>query len=452
LALGCRNCSFPSAGYGDFLSSSSTDKHKSDAPKEIPVNSGCRTRLFAALLDLKVFEAMRHPEYRLLWIGNVFSSMATWMDQVTRGWLIYELTNSSFQLGLVRGVQALPILLLSPIAGSTADRYSRKAQVMVALVVDGLLYGLLAALIFAGSIEPWHVYVSAVMMACVWTFQQPSRASMVSDSVPPESLTNAIGLNAIMFNVARITGPAVAGIIIATWSTAGAYAVQAVFYVLATIWTIKLRAETRSRSGARAHRGQSFFQSIVDGWKFSWQNIEVRTGLLVVAYASLFIIPFNTLLPVFARDLLGVGAKGQGLLLTSMGIGALASSVLIASLGDRMPRGILMIGGVGVYGLLVVVFAMSTWFPLSMVLMAVMGLCHVASHALVQTVIQAYSPREFRGRTMALFHQTHVILMGGGLIIGALASAIGAQAATAVMSFVGALCMFGFSVFRRRAL
>ena len=407
---------------------------------------GERLRLWlAGILELKIFEALRHSEYRLLWIGNVFSSMATWMDQVTRGWLIYELTNSSFQLGLVRGVQALPILLLSPIAGSTADRYSRKSQVMVALVVDALMYGLLAVLIFARSIEPWHVYVTAVLMASVWTFQQPSRASMVSDSVPPESLTNAIGLNAMMFNVARITGPALAGLIIAGWNTGGAYAVQSVFYVLATIWTIKLRAETRSSGGAHGHGADSegFFQSIVSGWKFSWRNHEVRTGLLVVAYASLFIIPFNTLLPVFARDLLGVGAKGQGLLLTSMGIGALASSVLIASLGDRLPRGILMIAGVGVYGLLVVLFALSTWFPLSMALMAIMGLCHVASHALVQTVIQAYSPREFRGRTMALFHQTHVILMAGGMIIGALASAIGAQAATALMSFIGALCMLG---------
>ena len=396
-----------------------------------------------ALLDLKVFEALRHPQYRLLWIGHVFSSMATWMDQVTRGWLIYELTNSSFQLGLVRGVQALPILILSPIAGSAADRYSRKAQVMVALIVDGLLYGMIATLIFAGSIEPWHVYVSAVLMACVWTFQQPARASMVSDSVPSESLTNAIGLNAMLFNVARITGPALAGIIIAAWSTGGAYAVQALLYGLGTLWTVKLRPETGGRSGSRAHEREGFFRSIVEGWRFSWRNTEVRTGLLVVAYASFFIIPFNTLLPVFARDLLGVGAKGQGLLLTSMGLGALASSVLIASLGDRLPRGILMIAGVGVYGELVVLFALSTWFSLSMALMAVMGLCHVASHALVQTVIQAYSPREFRGRTMALFHQTHVILMAGGLVIGALASAIGAPAATAVMSFIGALCMLG---------
>ena len=374
--------------------------------------------------------------------------MATWMDQVTRGWLIYELTNSSFQLGLIRGVQALPILLLAPIAGSTADRYSRKSQVMVALVVDAIFYGVLAMLIFARAIEPWHVYVSAAVMASVWTFQQPSRAAMVSDSVPASALTNAIGLNAMMFNVARITGPAVAGLIIAGWNTGGAYAVQAAFYLLSVIWNSKLREEKRA-GGAHGHAGhdEGFLHSIVSGWKFSWQNLEVRTGLLVVVFASFFIIPFNTLLPVFARDLLGVGARGQGLLLTAMGIGALASSVLIASLGDRLPRGILMIGGVGIYGLLVVVFAASTWFPLSMALMAIMGLCHVASHALVQTVIQAYSPREFRGRTMALFHQTHVILMCGGMVIGALASAFGAQAATALMSFIGALCMFGLYVF-----
>jgi MFS family permease len=394
-----------------------------------------------------MFEALRHPEYRLLWWSHVFSSMATWMDQVTRGWLIYELTDSTFQLGLVRGVQALPILLLSPIAGSTADRYSRKAQVMAAQVVDFLLYGVLALAIFSGRIESWHVYVTAALMAAVQTFQQPSRASMVSESVPPGSLTNAIGLNAMMFNVARIAGPALAGAIIAASSTGAAYAVQAVFYLLATLWTIKLSDERHGKaSGRHAAHGDSFARSIVDGWRFSWRNIEVRTGLLVVSFASLFIIPFNTLLPVYARDLLGVGATGQGLLLTSMGVGALASAVMIASLGDRMPRGILMIGGVGGYGLLVVVFALSSWFNLSLVLMAVIGLCHVASHALVHTVIQAYSPREYRGRTMALFHMTQVILMIGGMLIGALASLLGTQWATALMSVTGTLAMIGIYV------
>jgi MFS family permease len=397
------------------------------------------------LLDLKLFEALRFREYQLLWWGHVFSSLATWMDQVTRGWLIYELTNSSFQLGMVRGVQALPILLLSPIAGSTADRYSRKSQVMLAQVVDLVLYGALALAIFSGHIESWHVYVTAVFMAAVQTFQQPSRASMVSDSVPAGSLTNAIGLNAMMFNVARITGPALAGAIIAAWSTGGAYAIQAVLYGLATIWTMKLSDARRSAAASSDHEshGDSFLGSIIEGWKFSWRNVEVRTGLLVVSFASLFIIPFSTLLPVYARDLLGVGASGQGLLLTSMGVGALTSAVLIASLGDRMPRGILMIGGVGTYGVLVVVFAFSRSFNLSLVLMAVIGLCHVASHALVHTVIQAYSPREYRGRTMALFHMTQVILMVGGLLIGALSSLLGAQSATALMSAAGTLAMVG---------
>ncbi|MGZ8454207.1 MAG: MFS transporter [Candidatus Binatia bacterium] len=216
---------------------------------------------FNWLVQFKIFEALRHPQYRLLWISHVFSAMGTWMDQVSRGWLIYELTNSSFQLGLVRGVQALPILLLSPIAGSTADRYSRKSQVMVALVVDAFFYGLLALLIFSGSVQPWHVYASAVCMASVWTFQQPSRAAMVSDSVPPESLTNAIGLNAMMFNVARITGPAVAGLIIAGWSSGGAYAVQALFYILAAIWNVKLRDDGNGLSSTHGHHDEGLFKA-----------------------------------------------------------------------------------------------------------------------------------------------------------------------------------------------
>jgi MFS family permease len=379
--------------------------------------------------------------------------MATWMDQLARGWLIYELTDSALQLGLVRGVQAIPFLLLSPVAGSTADRYSRKMQVMVAQVADGLLYAAIALLIITGQIQPWHVYVTAFAMAIVQTFQQPSRAAMVADAVPPGHLTNAIGLNAMVFNVARSTGPALAGLLIAMYGTAGSYAVQAVFYFLATIWTVMLRSAERSSAGFHAdsaHRA-SFGQSIIEGWKFSLKNEAVRTGLLIVTFASLFIIPFTTLLPVFARDLLGVGASGQGLLLTAMGVGALCSSVLIASLGDRLPRGIFMLGGVTLYGFIVVAFSASPWFELSMVLMAIVGVCHVTSHALVQTVIQTYSPSEFRGRTIAIFHMSQVVLMIGSMLIGALSSLVGARWAAALMSTVGTLTMIAIYVALPRA-
>jgi len=384
-------------------------------------------------------EALHHREFRLLWYGQIFTAMATWMDQVTRGWLIYELTNSSFQLGLVRGIQAIPILLLSPLAGSTADRYSRKMQVIVAQVVDGVLYSALAVLILTGNIEPWHVYVTAFGMSIVWTFQQPSRAAMIGDAVPLGQITNAIGLNSIVFNVARSGGPALAGFLIAIFGTGGSYAAQAIFYLLATIWTIQLRSPQHALSGAHggsAHK-QSFRQSIIEGWKFSWRNEAVRASLLIVIAASLFIIPFMTLLPVFARDILGVGASGQGLLLSAMGIGALGSSVLIAAIGDRLPRINIMLGGVTLYGIIIVAFAFSPWFHFSLVLMVIVGVVHVTSHALAQTVIQTYSPGEFRGRTMAIFHMTYVVLLAGGILIGALSSVVGAQWAAASMSIAG---------------
>ncbi|MBI4529552.1 MAG: MFS transporter [Deltaproteobacteria bacterium] len=395
------------------------------------------------MLHFQAFEALRHREFRLLWFGQACTGMGVWMDQVTRGWLIYELTDSSLQLGLVRGIQAIPFLLLSPVAGSAADRYPRKIQLLVAQLVDGLLYSAIALLIFTGRIQPWHVYVSAVLMAMVQVFQQPARAAMVADAVPPRNLTNAIGLNAVIFNVARSTGPALAGMLIAVFGTGGSYSAQAIFYFLATIWTLRLRSAKRIATDGHGHlaHAESFGQSIIEGWKFSWNNEVVRVSLLVVMLASLLIVPFTTLLPVFARDILGVGAPGQGLLLTAMGIGALGSAILIACVGDALPRGMLMLGGVMVYGFVVVIFAGSPWFQLSMALMVIVGLCHVHSHALVQTVIQAYSPAEFRGRTMAIFHLSQVVLTVGSMLIGALSSVFGAQWAVAWMGGAGALAM-----------
>ncbi|HEY7713347.1 MAG TPA: MFS transporter [Candidatus Binatia bacterium] len=405
------------------------------------------------IVRLRAFEALRHREYRLLWYGQVFASVGVWMDQVTRGWLIYELTDSALQLGLVRGIQAIPFLFLSPIAGSVADRYSRKFLVVTAQFAIGFIFTATAALVLFGLIQPWHVYLTAFLMASVQVFLQPSRAAMISDTVPPENLTNAIGLNAVIFNLARSAGPALAGGLIAAFSTGVAYGIQGLFFILATLWTTQMRSGQGAAAARHGHGGQgeSFTRSIVTGWKFSWRKDEVRSSLLIVIIASLFMVPFSTLLPIFARDILEVGAQGQGLLLTSMGIGAFGSAMIIATFGDRMPRGIMMLVGVMLYGVLVVAFSASPWVSLSMVLMAAIGLCHVSSHALVQTVIQSYSPPEFRGRAIAIFHMNQVLLLLGGTLIGALSAAIGAPRAAAAMSIVGTICMVALFVFDPKA-
>jgi MFS family permease len=407
----------------------------------------------SSLLRLRALTSLQYRDFRLLWFGHIFTSMAFWMDQVSRGWLIYELTDSTVQLGLVRGVQAIPILLLSPVAGSAADRYSRKTQILIAQVIDGAMFAALALLIFSGQIQPWHVYITAFGMAIVQTFQQPARAAIVSDVVPTQNLTNAVGLSSIVFNVARSTGPALAGILIASLGTGGAYGAQAIFYFLATFWTLRLGAIERGSGGSHGHGEHtvSFARSIVEGWKFSWQNETVRTALLITMFAALFIVPFITLLPVFARDILHVGATGQGFLLTGMGVGALGSAVIIATFGDRMPRGLFMLGGVALYGLSVVAFAVSFWFELSMILMLIVGFANVCSHALVQTVIQTYSPPEFRGRALALFHMGQVVMTVGSMIIGSLAALFGTQWAVVFMGAAGALAMLAIHVVLPRA-
>ena len=392
-------------------------------------------------MNLSALAILRYREYRLLCYGQTASSMGGWMDEVTRGWLVYELTDSVMQLGLVRGVQAIPFLLLSPVAGSYVDRHSRRKILIVTQSLQALIMALLAALVFSGEIRLWHLYVVAVVVAVMQVFQQPARGAMISDSVPREFLTNAIGFNSLVFNVARTLGPALAGGLIVLAGIAGTFAVQAIFIFMAMAWTIAMSEDGRSATGAGARSRESFAQSIIEGWKFSWRNEAVRASLFCTMLVSFFVVPFTALMPVFARDLLEVGADGQGLLLTGMGIGAFCSAALIALAGDRLPRGLFMFGSVLIYGLIVMGFAASPWFALSFALMLLAGLCQPLSNALVQTVIQSHAPVELHGRTIALFSMHQVLITAGSVLLGALAVALGPRWAMAAMGAVGALSM-----------
>jgi len=398
-------------------------------------------RFLDACYELRAFQALRHREYRLLCYGQTAGSMGTWMDEVTRGWLVYELTDSVAQLGLVRGIQAIPFLLLSPVAGSFVDRYSRKGVLVVTQFLHALIFAATALLVITGEIRIWHVYALSVLVAVVQVFQQPARGAMISDSVPREVLTNAIGLNALVFNVARTFGPALAGGTIVLSGTGGTFAVQALFLFLAVAWTLAMRSGRRSAAGTAGgalQRG-SFGQSIVEGWRFSWRNEAVRASLFCTMLASFFVVPFTALMPVFARDLLAVGANGQGLLLTAWGVGAFLSAALISLAGERLPRGMLMFGSVVLYGLVIMAFAASPWFYLSIVIMLLAGLCQPLSNALVQTVIQSHSPKELHGRTMALFSMHQVLITAGSVLLGALAVFVGPRWAVAMMGAVGVI-------------
>ena len=393
---------------------------------------------FAALGNHRAFIALNYRNFRLITGCQLFGNLGTWMDELSRGWLIYQLTDSVVQLGLARGIQFIPLLLFSPFAGSAVDRYSRKTLLWVSQGLTGLVFAVLAVLIYTGAIAPWHVYVAAVVAGIMQVIQHPARTSLVSTTVPTEYLVNAIGLTSLIYNAARLLGPVMAGAIIAASDTGGAFAVQAAFLFLATVWGIKL-GPLPKREGIEQMRREPYMQSIVKGWKFAWHNEPVRAGILCTTITSMLIFPFATLLPVFARDLLHVGASGQGMLLAAMGVGALISAGIITMSGHRLQRGKVMLDSAWIYGLVIVVFAYSPWYWLSLVIMVVAGICHVHANALVNTVVQSYSTEEYRGRTMALFNMSQMLVTAGSMVIGVLAAAIGPQDAVAAMGFAGAV-------------
>jgi MFS family permease len=391
-----------------------------------------------ALRNNRAFKALHYRDFRTVSMCQIFGNLGFWMDELSRGWLIYQITDSMVQLGLARGIQFVPLLMFAPFAGTFADRYSRRSLLLYAQGISGLIFAVLAVLIFAGAVQPWHVYVAAVCSGLAQVIQQPARSSLVSDTVPTELLTNAIGLTSMIFNGARLIGPALAGAIIALWDTGGAYAVQAFCLVIATVWAVKLKPMPRSAEFKARMQSESYVQSILKGWQFAWNHQTVRAGILCTTVVSLFIFPFTTMLPVFARDILDVGAGGQGILLAAMGVGAVMSSVMITLFGHRWTRGRVMLDASLIYGLMAVGLAFSPWYWMALVFMTLAGLCHVHANALVHTVVQTYTPPDYRGRSMALFNMSQMLSTAGSMVIGLLAAAIGARGAVAAMGLAGA--------------
>ena len=390
------------------------------------------------LRNNRAFKALHYREFRTVSVCQIFGNLGFWMDELSRGWLIYQITDSMVQLGLARGVQFVPLLLFAPFAGTFADRYSRRTLLLIAQGMSALIFAVLAGLIFAGLVQPWHVYVAAVCSGLMQVIQQPARSSLVSDTVPSELLTNAIGLTSMIFNGARLIGPALAGAIIALWDTGGAYATQALCLFIATLWAAKLRPLRHSAEHRERMQRESYVQSIFKGWQFAWNHKTVRAGILCTTVVSLCIFPFTTLLPVFARDILKIGAGGQGMLLAAMGGGAVISSILITVSGHRWTRGKVMLDASLVYGLMAVGLACSPWYWLALIFMMLAGLCHVHANALVHTVVQTYSSPEYRGRSMALFNMSQMLSTAGSLLAGVLASGIGPRGAVAAMGLTGA--------------
>ena len=379
-----------------------------------------------------MLRALQHRNYRLFFIGQLISFTGTWMQSVALGWLVLRLTDSPALLGLVAAASSLPVLLLSLPAGTVVDRVSKWRLLIATQLVAMLLAVILAVLTLTGTVQVWHVLVLAALLGVVNAFDAPARQAFTVEMVGREDLLNAIALNASIFNAARTVGPAVAGVVVALIGEGPAFALNAIsfLFVLAGLLMMRLPAHTRPAGSWRA--GQ-----LREGLAYIAGEPRVRALLVQAGAISLFCFVYLPLLPIFARDIFGMGADGLGLLAGASGFGALVAALMLAVLGDRIPRGRLLTATALVYPALMIGFTAMRSLPLAMLFLALAGWAGVTTMALTNTLIQSIVPDALRGRVMSVFT---LLLMGlspmGGLAAGTLAQLVGSVPAVVAASAV----------------
>ena len=393
--------------------------------------SGAKKR--GLLSRIHTFDSLSIRDYRLLWLGQLDTSLGQWMDSISRGYLIYHITSSPFQLGLAAAMRGIPLFLFGIVAGALADRSGRKTQLIVAQVTNALLNFILATLVLTNRVQPWHVYVTGFLAGTVQAFQNPARQTLVSDVAGPRHLLNALALNSMALNSSRAVGPAFAGFLIATIGVHGSYYVQAAMFLLATVWTIQMRIPERSRESVRVGR-EPFFQSIKTGFAYVSTNRNIRTQLILALGPLTLGMPFTNMMPIFARDVLHGGAQLQGFLLSAFGIGSLLGAIVVASIPRRRAHALPAVIGAVVFSITLFFFGLSHWVWLSLACTVISGIFMTTYQTQDQALLQLSAPRHIRGRVMSFYLMSRATVPIGTLLAGALADYFGGPAAVRMMS------------------
>ena len=383
--------------------------------------------------------SFEHRDYRLFFTGQFISLVGTWMQQVAQSWLVYRLTGSSLSLGLVGFAGQFPVFALSIFGGVMADRLHRR-NVLVATQAAALVQAaMLAWLTLSGQVQVWHVMVLAVLLGIVNAVDMPTRQSFVVDLVGKKDLHNAIALNSSMFNAARILGPSLAGVLLAAVGEGWCFGLNALSYLAVIGCLLRMGVPRRPAP----ERNASVLEHLREGFSYAWNTREVRTILLLLGVASVIGMAYVVLMPVFAEEILHSGPRGLGLLMAATGCGSLAGALLLAMRREGHGIGRFTYFGILGMGAGLVLFALSSAFWLSALLLVPVGFCMIVGMASANTLLQLTCPDHLRGRVMALFS---MMFMGmapfGALLAGVLAHGLGARA-TVVLSGATLLLVVG---------
>ena len=386
----------------------------------------------SGLAATHTFSALRHAHYRQFWIAGLISLTGSWIQITAQQWLIYDLTGSPLMLGTVTMANTIPTMALALFGGVVADRSEKRHLLMATQSTFMAVAAALAVLTLTGRIAIWHILALSVVTGIAGAMDMPGRQSLIPHLVRREDLVNAIALHSAVFNGSRIVGPAVAGLIIdqlgGRTGPGWCFAINTVSYVALIATLARIPVDSRPTGSERAH----VLREVRDGVAYTWQHPVLRTFLGLLAIVGVFGISYTILMPVFARDVLRVQAHGFGMLMTASGLGATIGVLTLASVRPRN-LGMVVAGAYTATVALLAAFALSTHYALSLVLMLGLSGTMTAYMSSTNTMIQSTVPDALRGRVMSLY-----VLAGfgtaplGGLLMGSLASAFGAQTAVLI--------------------
>jgi MFS family permease len=375
-----------------------------------------------------MFRALSHRNYRLFWTGAVLSNIGTWMQTVAQGWLVLQLTNSPFWLGVDGFMATVPGLVLTLVGGVFADLVDRRRLLMLTQIGAGLSALILAVLVAADLVRIWMILVLSFVTGCCMALASPSFQAITIDLVGREDLANAIALNSTQFQLSRVIGPVFAGVALRAIGIAGCFFANALSFLAVVGALLMVRfEEAAGKATARSVRdGRALWRDLVNGFRYVRTRPRVFTLIMISAVMSLLGTPYISLAPAFARDVLGFGETGLSVMMGTAGAGAFCGALLLAYLGDFNRKGWYVLCGAGAYALFYLGLSFSTRPELALAMLFGMGFSITSCAAAINTLLQQLVTDRMRGRVMSMFVLSFLGTMPvSNLIFGAAAERFG---------------------------
>jgi len=387
---------------------------------------------------IQVFRSLRHRDYRLLWVNHLVVFSGYWILIMAQGWLVLQLTDSAFWVGMIAFIIGIPALFLSPFGGLYADRFDRRKLMLFGHGMSALLIFLLAALISTGVIAIWHIAAISVFLGIVWALTDPASMAIIPSLVTPDDLMNAMAMNSLAWQISRFIGPAIAGVLMGLVAIGGTFYGAGIASVVACLLLFRMRSPATVTT-----RRTSIGKDIKEGLSYIKSNKVALMLILLMAVVALFALPYVWLMPVFARDVLGVGEAGYSQLMMAAGAGGLVGGIIAAKLGDFKRKGWLLIGSALTFTVTLILFAMSRFFPLSLVLSVIIGVANGLFLAVTNALLLSITPDQFRGRVMGLLAITWYLPSIGSLMLGAATDWVGLPVAVIAGAFICTVFILG---------